>query len=118
MKEGKILNISSIYAEDKTAWQGKAGYAASKAAVNNLTRTFAKQLAPSILVNAIAPGYVDTESWDEFPKEVKERSKAEQLIERMINPSEIADMAVAIIKNDAMTGEVVVVDGGLSLKTV
>jgi len=115
---GKILNISSIYAEDKVAWQGKAAYSASKAAVDNLTRTFAKEFGSKILINAIAPGYVDTSSWDEFPKEVKERSKMELLIERMINPKEIADMAIAVIKNDAMTGEVVVVDGGLSLKTV
>jgi len=45
-------------------------------------------------------------------------NSAEQLIDRFIKPEEIADMVIAISKNDAMTGEVVVVDGGLSLKTV
>ncbi len=118
IKTGKILNITSIYAEDKVAWQGKAAYAASKASLNNLTRTLAKELAPKILVNAIAPGYVDTKTWDEFPKEVKESAKDDLLIGRLILPNEIANMAMAIIKNDAITGEVVVVDGGLSLKTV
>ena len=47
-----------------------------------------------------------------------ENSGKEQLIERMIMPEEIAEIAVAIVKNDAMTGEVIVVDGGISLKTV
>lgn len=114
----KILNISSVYAEDKAAWQGKSADAASKAAINNMTRTVAKELAPRILVNALAPGYVDTKLWDEFTQKEKEEAKNDLLIARLIQPSEIAQMAVAIIKNDAMTGEVVVVDGGLSLKTV
>lgn len=114
----KILNISSVYAEDKVAWPGKSADAASKAAINNITRTLAKSLAPKVLVNAIAPGYVDTKLWDEFGADEKNNAKNELLIERLIKPDEIADMAVAIVKNDAMTGEVVVVDGGLSLKTV
>lgn len=114
----KILNISSVYGEDKVAWQGKSADASSKAAINNMTRTLAKEFAPKILVNAIAPGYVDTRLWDEFTKDEKEEAKNDLLIERLIKPEEIADMAVAVIKNDAMTGEVVVVDGGLSLKTV
>lgn len=114
----KILNMSSVYGEDKVAWQGKSADASSKAAINNMTRTLAKEFAPKILVNAIAPGYVDTRLWDEFTKDEKEEAKNDLLIERLIKPEEIANMAVAIIKNDAMTGEVVVVDGGLSLKTV
>ena len=118
INEGKILNISSVYAEDKVAWPGKAADAASKSAINNLTRTIAKEFAPKINVNAIAPGYVDTRLWDEFSPEIKNEAKTELLIGRLIKPSEIAEMATAIIKNDAMTGEVVVVDGGLSLKTV
>ena len=51
-------------------------------------------------------------------KEEFEKSRKEQLIEGMILPKEVAQIAVAILKNDAMTGEVVVVDGGISLKTI
>lgn len=115
---GKILNISSIYAEGKACWKGLPAYGASKAAISHFTQTLAKNLAPKILVNAIAPGYVKTSLWIDTSEEDFENSAKEQLIERMIMPEEIAEMAVAIVKNDAMTGEVVVVDGGISLKTV
>jgi len=112
------LNISSIYAEGKACWKGLPAYGASKAAVSHFTQSMAKNLAPKILINAIAPGYVKTSLWKDTSEVQFEESGKEQLIERMIMPEEIAQMAIAIIKNDAMTGEVVVVDGGLSLKTV
>ncbi len=115
---GRILNISSIYSDGKACWKGLPAYGASKAAVNHFTQTLAKNLAPKILVNAIAPGYVKTPLWKDTSEEDFDRSGKEQLIDRMIMPEEIAQMAVAVIKNDAMTGEVVTVDGGLSLKTV
>jgi 3-oxoacyl-[acyl-carrier protein] reductase len=116
--KGKILNISSIYAEGKACWKGLPAYGASKAAISHFTQTLAKNLAPGIQVNAVAPGYVKTPLWIDTSEREFEESGNEQLIQRMIEPEEIADMAVAIIKNDAMTGEVVVVDGGISLKTV
>lgn len=115
---GKILNISSIFGFGNACWKGLPAYGASKATINHFTQTMAKNLAPKILMNAIAPGYVQTPLWgDKTDKEFEDSGK-EQLIERMIKPKEIADMAVAVIKNDAITGEIVVVDGGLSLKTV
>lgn len=119
MKEGgRILNISSIYAEGKACFKGIAPYGAAKAALNHYTQVLAKNLAPNILVNAIAPGYVKTPLWGNKTEEEFNESGKEQLIERMINPKEIAEMVVAVVKNDAMTGEIVVVDGGISLKTV
>lgn len=78
----------------------------------------AKNLAPKILINAIAPGYVFTPMWGIRTEESLKSNAQEQLIERFIKPEEIAQMAVAILKNNAMTGEVVVIDGGISLKTV
>lgn len=115
---GKIINISSIYADGKACWKGLPAYGASKAAISHFTQTMAKNFAPKILVNAIAPGYVQTPLWENSTEEDFVNSGKEQLIERMIQPEEIAEMAVAIAKNDAMTGEVVVVDGGISLKTI
>ncbi len=115
---GKVLNISSIYGEGKACPRGLPAYGASKAAVNHLTQTMAKNLAPNILINAIAPGYVKTPLWRDASEEDFAEAGKEQLIERMIMPEEIAEMAVAVIKNDAMTGEVVSIDGGLSLKTI
>src|SRR3989344_2683306 len=59
MKDGgKILNISSIYADGKACWKGLPAYGAAKAGINNFTQSMAKNLAPKILINAIAPGYV------------------------------------------------------------
>lgn len=115
---GKIVNITSVYGEGKACFKGIAPYGAAKAALNHYTQMLAKNLAPKILVNAIAPGYVRTPLWKDTSEEEFELSGREQLIERMIDPKEIAEMVVAIVKNDAMTGEVVLVDGGISLKTV
>lgn len=117
-QSGKILNITSIYGEGKACYKGIAAYGAAKAALNHYTQVLAKNLAPNILVNAVAPGYVKTPLWGDIPENEFEESGREQLIERMIVPEEIAQMAVAILQNDAMTGEIVVVDGGISLKTV
>ncbi len=115
---GKILNTTSVYGEGKACFKGIAPYGAAKAALNHYTQMLAKNLAPKILVNAIAPGYVRTPLWGTKTEQEFDDSGKEQLIERMINPSEVADMALAVIKSDAMTGEIVMVDGGISLKTV
>lgn len=115
---GKILNISSEYGDEWMGYKDSIPYSAAKAALNNFTRTLAKKLAPKIYVNAISPGYVNTPMWKVTSGDQKKVLGKDQLIERFIEPDEIAQMAVAILINDAMTGEVVVVDGGLSLKTV
>lgn len=115
---GKVLNISSVYADGKACYKGLPAYGAAKAAVSHFTQTMAKNLSPKILVNAIAPGYVRTPLWKDTTEEGFKESGKEQLIERMIEPSEIAHMATAILENDAMTGEVVIIDGGISLKTI
>ncbi len=115
---GKILNISSEYADEWMGYPDDIAYSAAKAAINSLTRTLAKKLAPKISVNAISPGYVNTPMWKVTTDAEKKVLGRDQLIGRFIRPEEIAQMAIAILENDAMTGEVVVVDGGLSLKTV
>lgn len=116
--QGKILNISSIFGDDHANNKKFVPFGAAEAALNNFTVTMAKNLAPKILINEIMPGYVLTPLWGKMTEEYIKSNSSEQLIDRFIKPEEIADIAIAIIKNDAMTGEVVVVDGGLSLKTV
>ncbi len=118
MTTGKILNITSYYGDGKACWKGLPAYGASKAALNHFTQVMAKNLAPNILINAIAPGYVQTPLWKDTTEAQFVENGKEQLINRMIQPEEIADMAIAILKNDAMTGEIVTVDGGISLKTI
>ncbi len=119
MKDGgKILNTSSIYAYGEVCDKDMPAYGASKAALSHFTQVMAKKLAPKILVNAIAPGYVKTPIWGNMTEEQFKESGKDQLIERMILPEEIAEMAVSVVKSDIMTGEIVSLDGGLSLKTV
>ncbi len=63
-KDKKIVNISSLYGIGDKSSKGFMSYGAAKAAMNNFTINLSKLVAPNILVNAIAPGYVKTPIWD------------------------------------------------------
>lgn len=118
MKEGKIVNLSSIHARLGHGRPEAIAYSAFKAAIENYTKNLAKELAPNILVNAVAPGRVATPQWGSpNPKEQLELGKV-HLIKRMIQPEEIADSIVFLTRNDAMCGEVLTIDGGMSLVTL
>lgn len=89
-------------------------YAVSKASLNHVTRLLAASLAPSIRVNAIAPGLVDTpmsKNWTEARKLWKEKSP----MGRGAQPEEIAQVASMLIASNYLTGEIVLSDGGLNL---
>jgi NAD(P)-dependent dehydrogenase (short-subunit alcohol dehydrogenase family) len=107
-----ILNISSHAGiRPKGA---SIPYAASKAALNHMTRLLAVSLAPQIRVNAVAPGLVDTpmtENWTEARKLWKERSP----MGRGAQPAEIAQLASMLVASNYLTGEIVISDGGLNL---
>lgn len=118
MKQGKIVNVSSIHGRLGHGSPDSAAYAAFKAALESYTKNLAKLLAPKILVNAIAPGRVATPMWGNLDiQKQKELGKA-HLIKRMIQPEEIADGIMFLVKNDAVCGEVLTVDGGMSLVTL
>jgi NAD(P)-dependent dehydrogenase (short-subunit alcohol dehydrogenase family) len=111
---GKILNTSSI-----KGWEhggGSVAYAVSKAAVNSFTRTFAKQVAPDVQVNGVAPGYVKTRSYDELPEEKTNKWLDGTYLKRWITEDEIADAFIFLAKNDAITGQILYIDGGYTLK--
>jgi NAD(P)-dependent dehydrogenase (short-subunit alcohol dehydrogenase family) len=107
-----ILNISShAGVRPKGA---SIPYAASKAALNHMTRLLAVALAPAIRVNAIAPGLVDTPltaSWTAIQETWRDRAP----MRRAARPEDIADLAAMVIASDYLTGEVIVADGGLNL---
>ena len=111
----KILNITSIYGNLNTGNNEFFAYSAAKAALSSMTVTLAKRDS-NILVNAIAPGYVWTPPWEGISDAEKKLCESRTMIERFIQPEEIAHMASAIIENDAITGQVITVDGGLSLQ--
>lgn len=111
---GRIVNVSSIWSV--VAKERRVVYSAVKSAMNGVTRTLALELGGyGILVNAIAPGYVNTEL-------TSKNNSAEQLrqicdnipLQRLAEPQEIAEMVAYLCseKNSYMTGQVLVVDGG------
>jgi NAD(P)-dependent dehydrogenase (short-subunit alcohol dehydrogenase family) len=111
---GKILNTSSI-----RGWEhgGRAiVYAAAKAGINSFTRTLAKQVAPRIQVNAVAPGFVKTRSYDKMSREMIDFFIGQTCLKRWITEEEVAEAFVFLAKNDGITGQVIYVDGGFTLK--
>ena len=114
-KYGRIVNIASIRAYIGTS--GKPVYSASKAAIVNLTAVLAKEFAPNIAVNAVAPGYTETPITSNWNDEVwKEVNKA--LLGRIGQPKEIAEAILFLASDKAsfITGQTIIVDGGYSVK--
>ncbi len=117
-KSGKIVNISSIRGIDHCGREGIMDYSASKAAVINLTKTMAKELAPHINVNTVAPGHTLTEMTQPLPEEVKRSMIEGSYLKRMAQPEDIAKAILFLASEDAnfITGQILLVDGGFSLK--
>jgi len=115
---GKVVNISS-HQSTKPGF-GVTSYAASKAGLEGLTRAAAVELGPSnVNVNAVAPGFVKTERLQQLPPEVIERARTATVLGRLAEPHEIAQVVLFLCSDEArhVTGQVIQVDGGLSLET-
>jgi 3-oxoacyl-[acyl-carrier protein] reductase len=117
-KSGKIVNISSIRGIEHCGREGVMDYSASKTAVIGLTKTMAKELAPYINVNTVAPGHTKTEMTQPLPEEVKRNMIEGSYLKRMAEPEDIAKAILFMASGDAdfITGQVLLVDGGFSLK--
>lgn len=113
-QQGVILNASSVSALGNV---GQANYAASKAGLIGLTKTWALEFARyNIRVNAVAPGFTNTEMVAAIPEEVKAKIVAKVPLRRLATPEEIAQ-TYAFLASDAaafITGQVLYVDGGLT----
>lgn len=115
-KSGVIINMSSV--SSKMALAGQAVYSATKGAVNSMTQTMAKELGPyGIRVNAVAPGFVMTEMIDALPEDKKAEYLTNVPLGRFAEASEIADLVAFLASDKAayITGQTIVLDGGLSL---
>lgn len=118
MSTGKIIFISSAHAKLGNGRPSAIAYSSSKAALESYIKNLAKDAAPDILVNAVAPGRTLTPMWGDMTDSEKAKLAADHLTNRWIDPSEIAQAVVFLAKNDSVCGEVLVVDGGMSLKTL
>jgi NAD(P)-dependent dehydrogenase (short-subunit alcohol dehydrogenase family) len=108
---GSVVNQSSI-----AAWQASGFYSISKAALNSLTVNLAAELGPQgIRVNAIAPGFIDTEATRAVtPPKLLETMVRRSPLQRMGQPSDLAGLVLFLLSDDAalVTGQVIAVDGG------
>lgn len=111
---GKILNTSSIRGAEHGG--SSVVYAASKAGINSFTKTLAKMVSPTIQVNAVAPGFVKTRNYDKIPQERIDMFIEQTYLKRWVTLDEVAEAFIFLAKNDAMTGQVIYVDGGFTLK--
>lgn len=115
-KSGVIVNMSSV--SSKFALAGQSVYSATKGAVNSLTQTLAKELGGyGIRVNAVAPGFIATEMIDAIPEEKRAAYLEKIPLKRFGTADEVASMVSALVSDQFayVTGQVFVLDGGLSL---
>lgn len=116
MRRGSIVNLSSTSAE--FASRGQVNYAASKGGIDGLTRALAKELAPrNIRVNAVAPGMIETDMSQVVRGIAGDQIKKAIPLKRFGKPEEIASVVAFLASDEAayLTGQVLRVDGGLSL---
>jgi len=113
-RKGKIVNISSIIGI--VGNPGQANYSASKAGLIGLTKTLAKELGSrNICVNAVAPGYIQTRMTDILPDKVKEEMLKRIPLSRLGSPLDVSNAVLYLASQgaDYVTGQVLVVDGGM-----
>jgi len=115
-KYGRIVNVSSLAGVVGNA--GQANYSASKAGLIGLTRSLAKEVGSrNITVNAVAPGFIETELTSGLPAELLERARQAAAIPRIGTPADVAPAIVFLASPQAayITGQVLGIDGGLPI---
>jgi 3-oxoacyl-[acyl-carrier protein] reductase len=113
-RSGRIINITSV--SGQAGQMGQANYSSAKAGLIGLTKATARELASrSITVNAVAPGFVDTELTRDLPETLKEQLRAATPLGRFGETEEIAAAVAFLVSDEAafITGQVLAVDGGL-----
>ena len=113
-KKGRIVNIASIVGVMGNA--GQANYSASKAGIIGLTKTSARELASrNITVNAVAPGFIDTEMTRSLNENIKQQLKEQIPVGKLGKPEDIANCIKFLVSDDAsyITGQVIHVNGGM-----
>jgi 3-oxoacyl-[acyl-carrier protein] reductase len=118
-RKGSIINLSSVAAQHSN--KGQCNYAASKAGVEALTRTLAAELAGrKVRVNAIAPGFIETDMTESVRAKAGDAIEGAIPLKRYGQPGDIAAAAAYLASDEAsyITGQILIVDGGLSIGAV
>jgi 3-oxoacyl-[acyl-carrier protein] reductase len=113
-RSGRVINIASVVGV--VGNKGQANYSASKAGLIGLTKTIAKELASrNVLVNAVAPGFIETDMTAALPAEARQALSAQVALGRLGTPADIASVVAFLASEGAsyITGQVIVVDGGM-----
>ncbi|HIT90504.1 MAG TPA: 3-oxoacyl-[acyl-carrier-protein] reductase [Candidatus Merdenecus merdavium] len=115
-KSGKIINISSVVGVMGNS--GQCNYAASKAGVIGLTKSIARELGSrGIQVNAVAPGFIDTDMTEVLPESVRELAESQIPLKHFGTAKDVAETVLFLAgdKSNYITGQVIHVDGGMSM---
>ena len=113
-RQGRMINIASIIGIIGNA--GQANYSASKAGIIALTKTAAKELASrNINVNAVAPGFIQTEMTAKLPEDIKQKMREVIPLDRFGSPEDVAAVCLFLAGDESsyITGQTIVVDGGM-----
>jgi 3-oxoacyl-[acyl-carrier protein] reductase len=113
---GRIINISSISGDMGNA--GQTNYSASKAGQIGFTKALAREVAArNVTVNAVAPGFIETEIWDTVPEDIQKSLMDVIPLGRVGQTLEIAKAVAFLASDDStyITGHVLVVDGGMAM---
>ena len=114
-RQGAVINVSSVVGLIGNV--GQANYAASKAGLIGFTKSVAREVAArNVRVNAIAPGMIESDMTDVLSDKVKEATLAQIPMKRFGNTSEAAEVAAFLARQEYLTGQVIAIDGGLTMR--